>query len=230
MEKRRRERRSFAARHLIRSRPRRARGLRAEPGRASDERRLLGGEAEDHLGIRRAPERERRVRRGKAKSGNKEPCEEEEKLVRGQGGRRVTARTLCAAHSGLGGGRSPARQPRHQRAGGRRREACLVLAVPPSLCPQGLGLVFSGEGPEACSGRQDKASSWGSRGKNLLKPDGGCCAQPLFSMNQSPARAPAHPSTVLLFGSPFVVLPRPLTTLPTKEMSSKPEPCSTALS
>lgn len=49
-------------------------GLRAEPGRASDERRLLGGDAEDHLGIWCAPEREMRVRMDKPKSRNKLPC------------------------------------------------------------------------------------------------------------------------------------------------------------
>lgn len=89
-----------------------ARGLRGDPGRVSDERRLLGREAEDHLGIRRASKGERKVRRGKTKSGNKPPCEEEveeeEKLLHGQGGRWATARMLCAAHSELGGTRSPA--------------------------------------------------------------------------------------------------------------------------
>lgn len=142
------------------------------------------------------------------KSGNKPPCEEEveqEKLLHGQGGRWVTAQMLCAAHSELGGTRSPACGD--QRAWGGWREACCALAVPSSLCPQGPGLVLVGRAQTLVLEHRTKQAAGESRGKNPLKPDEGCCAQSLFSMNQSPARPLAQPSTILLFGSPFTIYP-----------------------
>lgn len=90
-------------------------------------------------------------------------------------------RSSCMAR--VGGGRllgcsaqptqsSEAPDPLHvgnQRAWGGWREACCALAVPSSLCPQGPGLVFSGEGPDTCSGTQDKASSWWEQGEKPFK-------------------------------------------------------------